>query len=140
MVLLQITEPNEPNSSYLSVGIDLGTTNSLIASVKDSEVALVTNYDGSCLFPSKVKYYGDSTHSVGNEKDTKKGNKQKAKEVNKKPSSNKNNKEIRKTVVKRTIETQETQETQDTRNKNYIGAPVEGSKEIKAKKTGWWNK
>ncbi len=72
MVLLQITEPNEPNSSYLSVGIDLGTTNSLIASVKDNEVAIVINDDNSCLFPSKVKYFGDGTHSVGNEKDTKK--------------------------------------------------------------------
>ncbi|MED5254441.1 MAG: Rne/Rng family ribonuclease [Pseudomonadota bacterium] len=79
----------------------------------------------------------EERNDISNEKDTKKRNKQKAKEVDKKPSSNKNNKETKKTVTKKT---KENQKTQDPRNKNYIGAPVEDSKEIKDKKTGWWNK
>ena len=79
----------------------------------------------------------EERNDISNEKDTKKRNKQKAKEVDKKPSSNKNNKETKKTVTK---QTKENQKTQDPRNKNYIGAPVEDSKEIKDKKTGWWNK
>ena len=61
MALLQIAEPDEaaaPHPHRLAVGIDLGTTNSLVATVK-SGVPMVLPYEGGRpLLPSVPRYGG----------------------------------------------------------------------------------
>ena len=62
MALLQISEPGqslEPHARKTAVGIDLGTTHSLVATVKDSLPQIIEN-DQSALLPSVV-YYGEQT-------------------------------------------------------------------------------
>ena len=52
MPLLQIAEPGMsevPHSVHLAVGIDLGTTNSLVATVKNGEAAVLEDEKGSAL-------------------------------------------------------------------------------------------
>ncbi len=59
MALLQIAEPGqspEPHQRKLAVGIDLGTTNSLVASVRSGEAATLPDEGGSHLLPSVVRY------------------------------------------------------------------------------------
>lgn len=67
MALLQIAEPDafkEPHKHNVAVGIDLGTTNSLIATVKSGEAVVLTDHEGDKLIPSIVNY-GVSEVSVG---------------------------------------------------------------------------
>ncbi len=62
MALLQISEPGQstaPHQHRLAVGIDLGTTNSLVASVRSGEVQTLSDVDGSHLLPSVVHYLAD---------------------------------------------------------------------------------
>jgi len=62
MALLQISEPGQsttPHQHRLAVGIDLGTTNSLVASVRSGEVQTLPDEDGSHLLPSVVRYLED---------------------------------------------------------------------------------
>jgi molecular chaperone HscA len=62
MALLQISEPGQstaPHQHRLAVGIDLGTTNSLVASVRSGEVQTLPDEDGSHLLPSVVRYLAD---------------------------------------------------------------------------------
>ena len=57
--LLQITEPGlatEPHSRKLSVGIDLGTTNSIVAGIREGKAFALPDLDGNCLVPSVVNY------------------------------------------------------------------------------------
>jgi molecular chaperone HscA len=54
-MLLDIFDPKAPPKP---VGIDLGTTNSIVASVRDGKPAALTTCDGTALLPSVV-YYGD---------------------------------------------------------------------------------
>ena len=59
MPLLQIAEPGMsevPHSVHLAVGIDLGTTNSLVATVKNGEAVVLEDEKGSALLPSVVRY------------------------------------------------------------------------------------
>ncbi|MEH6577504.1 MAG: Fe-S protein assembly chaperone HscA [Amphritea sp.] len=59
MALLQIAEPGqspEPHQRKLAVGIDLGTTNSLVATVRSGNAATLADEGGSCLLPSVVRY------------------------------------------------------------------------------------
>ena len=59
MALLQISEPGQssaPHQHRLAVGIDLGTTNSLVASVRSGDVQTLPDEDGSHLLPSVVRY------------------------------------------------------------------------------------
>ncbi len=59
MALLQISEPGEataPHQHRLAAGIDLGTTNSLVATVKSGEALTLANEDGQHLLPSVVQY------------------------------------------------------------------------------------
>jgi len=59
MALLQITEPGlaeEPHSRKLSVGIDLGTTNSIVAGIREGKAFALPDLDGNCLVPSVVNY------------------------------------------------------------------------------------
>ncbi|TKB54737.1 Fe-S protein assembly chaperone HscA [Ferrimonas aestuarii] len=59
MALLQIAEPGQmaaPHQHKLAVGIDLGTTNSLVASVRSGEAATLADSQGRHRLPSVVRY------------------------------------------------------------------------------------
>ena len=67
MALLQIAEPGQsaaPHQHRLAVGIDLGTTNSLVATVRSAEVTCLEDADGQVILPSVV-HYADDTVLVG---------------------------------------------------------------------------
>jgi molecular chaperone HscA len=68
MVLLQIAEPGAtPESSVerqVAVGIDLGTTNSLIAHFDGTELSVLADGAGQASLPSVV-YYGAGQTVVG---------------------------------------------------------------------------
>jgi molecular chaperone HscA len=69
MALLQIAEPGQsalPHQHKLAVGIDLGTTNSLVATVQSGLPTILKDTDGNSLIPSIV-YYGKNTIKVGHE-------------------------------------------------------------------------
>ena len=66
MALLQISEPGqspEPhaNEKKRALGIDLGTTNSLVATVHDESIQTLLDATGEMLLPSVVQYGADST-------------------------------------------------------------------------------
>jgi len=68
MALLQISEPGEstaPHQHRLAVGIDLGTTNSLVASVKSGEAVTLADTDDCHMLPSVVRYLDDNSVVVG---------------------------------------------------------------------------
>jgi len=57
MALLQIAEPGmalAPHERKISIGIDLGTTNSLVAIVKDALPTVLADINGKELFPSRA--------------------------------------------------------------------------------------
>ncbi len=59
MALLQIAEPGQsaaPHQHKLAAGIDLGTTNSLVASVQSAVPKALTDHAGHVLLPSVVRY------------------------------------------------------------------------------------
>jgi len=59
MALLQISEPGQtaaPHQRKLAVGIDLGTTNSLVATVRSGVAETLTDTKGNHLLPSVVRY------------------------------------------------------------------------------------
>lgn len=59
MALLQISEPeseNIPHKHNIAIGIDLGTTNSLVAVVKSGKPVVLSNEQGANLIPSAVYY------------------------------------------------------------------------------------
>ena len=63
MALLQIAEPGQtqaPHQHRLAVGIDLGTTNSLVASVRSGKPVILPANDGTRLLPSVVRYLEDA--------------------------------------------------------------------------------
>lgn len=67
MALLQIAEPEMsgvPHQRNIAIGIDLGTTNSLVATVKSGEAVVLSDSDGNNLIPSVVNY-GDDTVLIG---------------------------------------------------------------------------
>src|SRR5438309_5206557 len=68
MALLQNSEPGqspEPHRHRLAVGIDLGTTNSLVAAVRNGIAVVLNDHDGHALLPSIVRYLGDGGVTVG---------------------------------------------------------------------------
>jgi len=70
MALLQISEPGEstaPHEHRLAVGIDLGTTNSLVATVRSGSTETLPDLNGRHLLPSVVRYLTDSAPVVGAE-------------------------------------------------------------------------
>ena len=70
MALLQIAEPGmsaDPHQHRLAVGIDLGTTNSLVATVKNAETVVLADHEGRKLLPSVVRYLADGSTVVGTE-------------------------------------------------------------------------
>lgn len=59
MSLLQISEPGlspQPHQRKLAVGIDLGTTNSLVATVRSGQAETLNDINGRALLPSVVHY------------------------------------------------------------------------------------
>jgi molecular chaperone HscA len=68
MALLQISEPGQstaPHQHKLAVGIDLGTTNSLVATVRSGQATVLVDDDGHALLPSVVRYLPDASIDVG---------------------------------------------------------------------------
>ena len=68
MALLQISEPGlsaEPHQHRLAVGIDLGTTNSLVATVRSGIAVVLNDTEGHPLLPSIVRYFPDGKTEVG---------------------------------------------------------------------------
>jgi len=68
MALLQIAEPNQsqaPHQHRLAVGIDLGTTNSLVATVRSGKAATLTDNQDQHLLPSVVRYLPTGEKIVG---------------------------------------------------------------------------
>jgi molecular chaperone HscA len=68
MALLQIAEPGmstAPHQHRLAVGIDLGTTNSLVATVRSGLSVVLSDEKGRSLLPSVVRYLPDGSTQVG---------------------------------------------------------------------------
>ena len=68
MALLQISEPGmstAPHQHRLAVGIDLGTTNSLVATVRSSIPEVLNDEDGRPLLPSVVRYLPNGHANIG---------------------------------------------------------------------------
>ena len=68
MALLQISEPGmstAPHQHRLAVGIDLGTTNSLVATVRNSIPEVLNDEDGHSLLPSVVRYLPNGHAHIG---------------------------------------------------------------------------
>ena len=68
MALLQIAEPGlstAPHQHRLAIGIDLGTTNSLVATVRNSVATVLNDEVGRPLLPSVVHYGRDGRVDVG---------------------------------------------------------------------------
>lgn len=68
MALLQISEPGQstaPHQHRLAVGIDLGTTNSLVASVRSGVAEILPDAEGRRILPSVVRYTADGPPQVG---------------------------------------------------------------------------
>ncbi len=68
MALLQISEPGmstAPHQHRLAVGIDLGTTNSLVATVRNSIAEVLNDEEGRSLLPSVVRYLPNGHANIG---------------------------------------------------------------------------
>ncbi len=70
MALLQIAEPNlsaAPHQHRLAVGIDLGTTNSLVATVRSGSAECLPDETGVVSLPSVVRYLASGSVQTGRE-------------------------------------------------------------------------
>jgi len=68
MALLQIAEPGmstAPHQHRLAVGIDLGTTNSLVATVRNGVPDILCDEEGRSLLPSIVRYLPNGHANIG---------------------------------------------------------------------------
>ncbi|MDQ6679748.1 MAG: Hsp70 family protein, partial [Pseudomonadota bacterium] len=68
MALLQISEPGgatEPHQRRVAVGIDLGTTNSLVAAVRNGVAECLPDIAGRVILPSAVRYLADGKRQIG---------------------------------------------------------------------------
>ena len=68
MALLQISEPGmsaAPHQHRLAVGIDLGTTNSLVATVRSGSAACLPDKEGRVTLPSVVRYAENGDMEIG---------------------------------------------------------------------------
>ena len=68
MALLQIAEPGmsaAPHQHKLAIGIDLGTTNSLVATVQSGMSTVLQDEHGHALLPSVVRYLEDGQIAIG---------------------------------------------------------------------------
>ena len=70
MALLQISEPGQspqPHQRKHAVGIDLGTTNSLVAAVRSGMPETLADEQGRHLLPSVVHYIKEGVSCIGDE-------------------------------------------------------------------------
>ena len=70
MALLQISEPGEspnPHQRRIAVGIDLGTTHSLVACVRHGVAECLPDAQGEVILPSVVRYLEDGGRKIGAE-------------------------------------------------------------------------
>ena len=68
MALLQIAEPGmsaAPHQHKLAVGIDLGTTNSLVATIRSGMSTVLHDEHGHALLPSVVRFLEDGNVEIG---------------------------------------------------------------------------
>ncbi len=68
MALLQISEPGQapdPHRRRIAVGIDLGTTHSLVAAVRHGVAECLPDAEGRVLLPSVVRYIGGGRRAIG---------------------------------------------------------------------------
>ncbi len=68
MALLQISEPGQtpdPHQRRTAVGIDLGTTHSLVAAVRHGVAECLPDDDGNVLLPSAVRYLPGGSRQIG---------------------------------------------------------------------------
>ena len=68
MALLQISEPGQapdPHQRRIAVGIDLGTTHSLVAAVRHGVAECLPDAQGRVLLPSAVRYLGEGRRAIG---------------------------------------------------------------------------
>ena len=70
MALLQISEPGQspnPHERRIAVGIDLGTTHSLVAAVRNGVAECLPDAAGAVLLPSVVRYLDAQRRQIGQE-------------------------------------------------------------------------
>ena len=70
MALLQISEPGQspdPHQRRIAVGIDLGTTHSLVAAVRNGVAECLPDEQGRVLLPSIVRYLEGGKRQIGHE-------------------------------------------------------------------------
>jgi molecular chaperone HscA len=68
MALLQISEPGQapdPHERRIGIGIDLGTTHSLVASVRSGIAECLPDADGRVILPSAVRYLSQGRREIG---------------------------------------------------------------------------
>ena len=68
MALLQISEPGQapnPHERRIAIGIDLGTTHSLVASVRNGVSECLPDDEGRVILPSVVRYLTDDKRQIG---------------------------------------------------------------------------
>ncbi len=68
MALLQISEPGQapdPHQRRIAVGIDLGTTHSLVAAVRHGVAECLPDEQGRVILPSVVRYLADGGRQIG---------------------------------------------------------------------------
>ena len=70
MALLQISEPGQapdPHARRIGIGIDLGTTHSLVASVRSGIAECLPDTDGRVILPSAVRYLPQGRREIGHQ-------------------------------------------------------------------------
>ncbi|HMC14404.1 MAG TPA: Fe-S protein assembly chaperone HscA, partial [Albitalea sp.] len=70
MALLQISEPGgapDPHQRRIAVGIDLGTTHSLVAAVRNSVAECLPDAAGQVILPSAVRYLPNGGRQIGHD-------------------------------------------------------------------------
>ena len=68
MALLQISEPGQapdPHARRIGIGIDLGTTHSLVASVRSGMAECLPDQDARVILPSAVRYLSQGRREIG---------------------------------------------------------------------------
>ena len=68
MALLQISEPGQapdPHQRRIAIGIDLGTTHSLVASVRHGVPECLPDEQGRVVLPSVVRYLKGGAREIG---------------------------------------------------------------------------
>ena len=70
MALLQISEPGQapdPHQRRIAVGIDLGTTHSLVAAMRNGVAECLPDNDGRVILPSAVRFLENGGRQIGHE-------------------------------------------------------------------------